>query len=546
MQGTLGAVPVPLTPVLVPTRIPRERPPASLIIGKKDFERIQEEAQGPVAELADRLRTLKSRQDAAFEALSQARSEEQRREELREPRDRRSDLEQEMEQEKRELLERAAGMRLEQEDEMRELNSLLLTAKCSSILDYQVAEKRLIHEELAAEERRLNGIMEAEREKGLEFQEELERRRKQELISTRLEVLRQMEQHREQRALRAEQKFQEGRRVLERLEQMKREDWEAWQRQQRRKQQLWAEMRRTDSENRRLRQRERDRDRRDEQRALEEQRLKGVRAGLCHLPGPVPRCGPVPSGWPCPRCPRRSARRRWRRSGRGCGGSGSGSWTGSGTCRSGTGAGRRRGTRCAHSALRRRRNARGGAGSWSGSGAGRGWRGSCSAGAASRWHCGDSSWHCTWSRSAATSSPCSVATRSSWHGSSRSRSGGSGHGGSTPRRCGDRSASCDSGDSATEPRPSRRDSDSCARRGSAASAWHRSGSRSCSASGTPGCPTDTVPAWRGKPGPRPALPPPDATRAPPCHLLMPTLPPPDASPIPQGSGPLFPLFYPYF
>lgn len=149
-----------------------------------------------------------------------------------------------------------------------------------------MAEKRLIQEELAAEERRLNGIMEAEREKGLEFQEELERRRKQELIrcaapssfspfpfsispfpffpfpfpffslflsfpfflfpffphfpffsllscifhsripSTRLEVLRQMEQHREQRALRAEQKFQEGKRVLERLEQMKREDWE--------------------------------------------------------------------------------------------------------------------------------------------------------------------------------------------------------------------------------------------------------------------------------------------------------------------------------
>ncbi|XP_048144387.1 eukaryotic translation initiation factor 3 subunit A-like [Corvus hawaiiensis] len=638
MQGTLGAVPVPLTPVLVPTRIPRERPPASLIIGKKDFERIQEEAQGPVPELADRLRTLKSRQDAAFvgisrfscfsrshfshspfscsscfshslhvprgggfpqgvpalspafwvsripgtvprdatllwvpgavgrgthgrarapgmspgfspgspgmspqEALSQARSEEQRREELREPRDRRSDLEQETEQEKRELLERAAGMRLEQEDEMRELNSLLLTAKCSSILDHQVAEKRLIHEELAAEERRLNGIMEAEREKGLEFQEELERRRKQELISTRLEVLRQMEQHREQRALRAEQKFQEGRRVLECLEQMKREDWEAWQRQQRRKQQLWAEMRRAGSENRRLRQRERDRDRRDEQRALEEQRLKGEReAALEEERARVRRerqreldrlrdMQERDRGWqearvggtsaatmpPPPRVPSPAK-----------------------------GAGNL--TRCAHSALRRRRNARGGAGSWSGSGAGRGWRGSCSAGAASRWHCGDSSWHCTWSRSAATSSPCSVANRSSWHGSSRSRSGGSGHGGSTPRRCGDRSASCDSGDSATEPRPSRRDSDSCARRGSAASAWHRSGSRSCSASGTPECPTDTVPAWRGKPGPRPALPPPDATRAPPCHLLMPTLPPPDASPIPQGSGPLFPLFYPYF
>ncbi|NXM17579.1 CFA45 protein, partial [Ploceus nigricollis] len=136
------------------------------------------------------------------------------------------ELEQEQERERRELLERAAGIRLEQEDEMRQLNSLLLSARCSSILDKQLAEKRQIQGELRAEEQRLEWLMDSEREKELQLQEELERRRKQELISTKLEVQQQMEQRQEQRALRAEQKFQEGRRFMERLEQMRREDRE--------------------------------------------------------------------------------------------------------------------------------------------------------------------------------------------------------------------------------------------------------------------------------------------------------------------------------
>ncbi|XP_041329848.1 cilia- and flagella-associated protein 45-like, partial [Pyrgilauda ruficollis] len=141
--------------------------------------------------------------------------------------------------------------------------------------------------EQRAEEQRLQRLMDSEQEKELQLQDELERCRKQELISTKLEVLQQIEQRQEQRALRAEQKFQEGQRFMERLEQMKREDREAWQQQQQRKRQLLAEMKAVDAENQRLRQRDRERDRRDELRALEEQRQKGVRAGLaghCHLP----------------------------------------------------------------------------------------------------------------------------------------------------------------------------------------------------------------------------------------------------------------------
>nr|XP_031362742.1 cilia- and flagella-associated protein 45-like [Lonchura striata domestica] len=264
--------------------VPRDRLPASLIIGTEEFQRIQEEARAPRRELADRLRILKSRQDAAFEERSRARRAEQRQEELREAQAR-SELEQEQERERRELLERAAGMRMEQEDEMRHLNSLLLSARCSSILDRQLAEKRQVQGELRAEEQRLARLMDSQREKELQLQEELERRRKQELISAKREVLQQIEQRQEQRALRAEQKFQEGQRFLEHLEQMRREDREAWQQQQQRKRQLLADMKAVDAENQRLRQRNSERERRAELRALEEQRQQGVRG---HVPVLVP------------------------------------------------------------------------------------------------------------------------------------------------------------------------------------------------------------------------------------------------------------------
>lgn len=50
------------------------------------------------------------------------------------------------------------------------------------IRDKQVLEKQMIHQEMAEEEKRLEKMMEMERDKGMEIQEELERRRKQELM----------------------------------------------------------------------------------------------------------------------------------------------------------------------------------------------------------------------------------------------------------------------------------------------------------------------------------------------------------------------------
>ncbi|XP_017583321.1 PREDICTED: cilia- and flagella-associated protein 45-like, partial [Corvus brachyrhynchos] len=125
-QGTQGAVgvSVPLTALPVPPSIPQEKPQPCLIIGKKEYEKIKESARSPTEEERwDRLKTLKARQDAAFEALKKAQSEELRKAELQNERERQKDVEEWLQQEEQKRLQWATRMRLEQEEEMRELTS---------------------------------------------------------------------------------------------------------------------------------------------------------------------------------------------------------------------------------------------------------------------------------------------------------------------------------------------------------------------------------------------------------------------------------------
>lgn len=61
------------------------------------------------------------------------------------------------------------------------LLQVILEAKCHAIRDAQILEKKVIEKELNEEEKRLAKMMEVERQKANEMQEELERKRKEEL-----------------------------------------------------------------------------------------------------------------------------------------------------------------------------------------------------------------------------------------------------------------------------------------------------------------------------------------------------------------------------
>ncbi|XP_067837921.1 cilia- and flagella-associated protein 45-like, partial [Heptranchias perlo] len=77
------------------------------------------------------------------------------------------------------LLEKANKMRLEQEDEVKQMNETITGARCHAIRDAQILEKEQIQKEMTAEEKRLDKMMEVERQKALKMQEELDRVRKE-------------------------------------------------------------------------------------------------------------------------------------------------------------------------------------------------------------------------------------------------------------------------------------------------------------------------------------------------------------------------------
>merc|ERR1712157_48954 len=94
-----------------------------------------------------------------------------------------NDLEEETKKENEHLLENARKLRMEQEDEIKRLSELILSAKCHAIRDAQMSEKAEIARDLQQEEERLDAMMEVHRLNGVkqaEINEELKQKKRRE------------------------------------------------------------------------------------------------------------------------------------------------------------------------------------------------------------------------------------------------------------------------------------------------------------------------------------------------------------------------------
>ncbi|XP_071656547.1 cilia- and flagella-associated protein 45 isoform X1 [Patagioenas fasciata] len=256
------------------TSVPVENPPGSLVIGREDFQRIQEAARVlSKQEREARLAALKAEKEAVLDALRERKRAEKEKA-TRQQAGKLSDLEEEAKERTQHLRQRANRMRLEQEEEIKEFSEMILGAKCHMIRDMQILEKQLITKELEEEEKRLDKMMEVERTKANEMQEELERGRKEELIRGRQEIVKQMEKNAEERALRAEQQDQEVQEMLKYLERLKMEDLKEMERKREEQNRIQAEIRRVNEENQRHKEEQRERERMEDERVLEYQRQK--------------------------------------------------------------------------------------------------------------------------------------------------------------------------------------------------------------------------------------------------------------------------------
>ncbi|KAK5641337.1 hypothetical protein RI129_009884 [Pyrocoelia pectoralis] len=111
------------------------------------------------------------------------------------------------------VLQRAFELRQEQEDEVKKANSIILASKCLAIRKAQILEKEFMQKELNEEDRRLDDMMEQERQKALKAEEE--RKKKRHEINKRhvASLSQQIRENEVQRMIGMENKAEESRRI---------------------------------------------------------------------------------------------------------------------------------------------------------------------------------------------------------------------------------------------------------------------------------------------------------------------------------------------
>jgi len=70
---------------------------------------------------------------------------------------------------------------------------MILNAKCHAIRDTQLLEKDIIRKELHDEERRLDHVMEIDRQNAILMEEEIEKKRKEEKLVGAMKIMEQIE-----------------------------------------------------------------------------------------------------------------------------------------------------------------------------------------------------------------------------------------------------------------------------------------------------------------------------------------------------------------
>jgi len=135
-----------------------------------------------------------------------------------------NELEQEAENKANYLLTKANEQRLEQEDEIKCLNELILNAKCQAIRDAQVVEKQTIKGELEEEEMRLDTMMEIDRINGIKAAEEIEEMRKKQRYLGAKQLLTQIDANMQEKILDQEKRDQETKIMLKKIQELHLED----------------------------------------------------------------------------------------------------------------------------------------------------------------------------------------------------------------------------------------------------------------------------------------------------------------------------------
>uniref|UniRef100_A0A671NQE8 Cilia- and flagella-associated protein 45 n=1 Tax=Sinocyclocheilus anshuiensis TaxID=1608454 RepID=A0A671NQE8_9TELE len=257
-------------------RIPNEDPSGqSVILSSAEFRRIMVESHVPSEEeKATVLEAQRQAREEAMDAAEQRKAQIRQADLSRQKNQNLSELEAEARDRAQYLLERANTLRMEQEDEVKKLNELIQEVQCHVVRDVQIQEKKLNSAEWLEEEKRLDAMMEVERRRALETQEQIEQLRKQQRINGKLCILDQIQVCLEEKMLQDELKEQEGQQLLENMERMQMEELKVIERKKEEQRNLLQEIQKMNEENLLAKEQKKEEERLADLRAVEYTRKK--------------------------------------------------------------------------------------------------------------------------------------------------------------------------------------------------------------------------------------------------------------------------------
>ncbi|XP_043934258.1 cilia- and flagella-associated protein 45 isoform X1 [Protopterus annectens] len=230
--------------------VPSEDPSGlSVIMSPSEFSRIKSASYYLTKKERESFeQAWKEQKEAIMEASNDRKNFMKQQEMKRRKNEKLTELEEEARQRAEYILQHANAMRMEQEDEIKQLNEAMLSSKCHAIRDAQILEKQQILKEMQEEEKRLDEMMEVERQRALVMQEQIEEMRKQERIRGKQQIIQQMQENEVERLLVQEQREQDARHMAELLDDLQLQELKHLQEKRQQQRELRQEINKINSE----------------------------------------------------------------------------------------------------------------------------------------------------------------------------------------------------------------------------------------------------------------------------------------------------------
>jgi len=197
----------------------------SVVMSNTELRRLKDSAT--VITPQDAARQAKMKADEKAVTMANARARKQKiisMEAERKKNEAKSDLEQEQIEKDKHQLSRADFLVDEQRDDVKRMNQFVRYAKCSTIRDAQLEEKKALQRQMEEEEMRLDEVMEQERVRAVELYEQREAQRSVDRKHGKDVIVEQIKAREKERLLQQEILEQEREAMLRQLERLKEED----------------------------------------------------------------------------------------------------------------------------------------------------------------------------------------------------------------------------------------------------------------------------------------------------------------------------------